>query len=148
MIEENATVVRIDGKDTWVETQRKTACGQCSVSKGCGTSVLAKVVGKKAATMRVINEINAEVGDDVIIGLDEAALVKGALITYLFPLLMMIMAALFGQFVSANLGMEDSEVLVMLFAAGGFALGMFMLKRYSRYIQYKKQYQPVILQKL
>ena len=47
MIAENAQVVGFEGNDIWVETQRKTACGQCAANKGCGTAVLSKVLGNK-----------------------------------------------------------------------------------------------------
>ena len=63
MIEETAIVVKCEGKFAWVEAQRQTTCGNCAASKGCGTSVLAKVVGKKAARMRALNPIEAQLGD-------------------------------------------------------------------------------------
>ena len=148
MIQESATVIRIEGNDTWVQTQRKSACGQCAANKGCGTSVLSNVVGKKIATLRVINPIDAQVGDEVVIGLNESALVRGALITYLLPLLMMIVAALLGQFLAEKTGNQTSELFVILFAAGGFMIAMYLMKIYSRHIQYNQDFQPVILAKM
>ena len=87
MITENAIVVSIVNDQTWIETQRKSACGQCSASKGCGTSVLSKVIGNKLSTMKAINNINAKVGDEVVVGLNEKSLLKGAFMTYFMPLL-------------------------------------------------------------
>ncbi len=54
MITENAIVVSIDNNQTWIETQRKSVCGQCAANKGCGTSVLSKVIGNKFSKMKVI----------------------------------------------------------------------------------------------
>ena len=35
MIEEQATVVKNEGKYVWVNTQRQSSCGHCSVKNGC-----------------------------------------------------------------------------------------------------------------
>ena len=79
MIEEQGKVVALQNDWVWVETERKTACGQCSVSKGCGTSVLANVFGKKANSIAVMKTLPVKIGDEVIIGIEENSLVKGSL---------------------------------------------------------------------
>lgn len=94
MITEKATVVSVENNQTWIETQRKSVCGQCSANKGCGTSVLSKVVGNKLSKMKAINNINAQVGDEVIVGLHEASLLRGAFMTYLLPLLYLFLFSL------------------------------------------------------
>ena len=33
MITENAIIVSIENDQTWIETQRKSTCGECSASK-------------------------------------------------------------------------------------------------------------------
>lgn len=147
MIEETATVVKCEGKFAWVEAQRQTTCGNCAASKGCGTSVLAKVVGKKAARMRAMNPIEAHVGDTVIVGLNEAALLKGSLAVYLLPLLFMLLFALTGQVVAKQM-IWQTEPVVILFAVAGLAVAGIWLMRFTRQIQNDKVYQPVILRKL
>lgn len=146
MITENATVVLIDGDSTWIETQRQSACGQCSASKGCGTSVLSKVVGNKLSRMKAINKIDAQVGDEVIVGLNESSLLKGAFMSYLLPLLYLFVFSFFGQLVTNNLRI-DNEIVTIIFAAFGFYLGMRNLKRFSSSVANNENYQPVIIKK-
>ncbi|MCK5387169.1 MAG: SoxR reducing system RseC family protein [Gammaproteobacteria bacterium] len=147
MITENAIVVSIIDDQTWIETQRKSVCGQCSASKGCGTSVLSKVIGNKLSKMKAINNVNAKVGDEVVVGLNENSLLKGAFMTYLLPLIYLFLFSFLGQFISNNLQLNNSELFIIGFAIFGFYLGMRRLKRFSASIAENKNYQPVILKK-
>jgi sigma-E factor negative regulatory protein RseC len=147
MITETAIVVSIENNQTWVETQRKSVCGQCSANKGCGTSVLSKVIGNKLSKIKAINNIDAQVGDEVVIGLNEQSLLKGAFMTYMLPLIFMFIFALVGQLVSANLQIQNNELLVIVFAVVGLLLGLRQVKAFSSAIAMNESYQPVILKK-
>ena len=147
MITENAIVVSIENNQTWIETQRKSACGQCSANKGCGTSVLSKVMGNKLSTMKAINKINAQVGDEVIVGLNEESLLKGAFMTYLLPLLYLFLFSFIGQFIADYFQIQNAELVIITFAVIGFYFGMKKLKVFSRSIVNNENYQPVILKK-
>lgn len=147
MITENATVVEIEGDQTWIQTQRKSTCGQCSASKGCGTSVLAKVVGNKFSKMKAINKIDAQVGDEVVVGLTEKSILKGAFMAYLSPLLYLFLFSFVGQFISNILQYNNNEFLTIAFAIFGFYFGMRQLQRFSVLISKDENYQPVILKK-
>lgn len=147
MITENAIIVSIENNQTWIETQRKSACGQCSANKGCGTSVLSKVIGNKLSKMKAINNINAEVGDEVIVGLNESSLLKGAFIIYMLPLLFLFLFSFLGQFVAQYFGVENNELTIIAFAVMGFLFGMKKVKNFSTSIEQNDNYQPVILKK-
>lgn len=147
MITENATVVSIENDQTWIETQRKSTCGQCNASKGCGTSVLSKVIGNKLSKMKAVNNINAQVGDEVIVGLNEASLLKGAFVIYMLPLLFLFLFSFIGQYITQNIGIANNELLVIVFAIMGFLLGMKKVKNFSASIEKNESYQPVILKK-
>ena len=147
MITENAIVVSIENNQTWIETQRKTACGQCSANKGCGTSVLSKVIGNKLSKMKAINNINAQVGDEVIVGLNEKSLLKGSFMVYLLPLLFIFLFSLVGQYITEILVMQNNEIFVIIFAGFGFYIGLRYLKKFSISIEKNESYQPVILKK-
>jgi sigma-E factor negative regulatory protein RseC len=87
MIEENGQVVKVeDDGMVWVETRRQSTCGACADRQGCGTSVLASVLGQRQAPVRVINSIGAVAGDQVVIGVPESGLLRGSLAVYAVPL--------------------------------------------------------------
>ncbi len=147
MISEQAVVIAIKNNETWIETQRKSSCGQCSANKACGTAVLSKVVGKKMATMRAINKIGANVGDTVLVSLNENSLLKGAFMVYMLPLLFMFVFSFVAAFLQQQLS-TDGDGLVILFAIAGFVAGLWRVKRFSSSISHDEAYQPVIYKKL
>lgn len=148
MIKEQATVVDIAGEFAWVETQRQTACGACSANKGCGTHVISKVVGNRRNRVRVLNTINAEIGDRIIVGLEEGALVKGSLALYFVPLLGLFGGGAFGGVLFSNFEKAYTDGWQILFALGGLVLGVMWLKGFSGRISTDKQYQAVALEKV
>jgi len=145
MITEKAIVVAIKNNETWIETQRQSACGQCSANKGCGTSVLSKVLGNKFSKMKAINPIHAQVGDEVTVALNENSLLKGAFMTYLLPLLFLFIFAFFAQFISATFSIENVELVTIIFSVLGFYLGLQKLKSFSKSISGDERFQPVII---
>jgi sigma-E factor negative regulatory protein RseC len=146
MIEEQGKVVAADDDWVWVETQRKTVCGQCAANKGCGTSVLAKVFGNKSSSIAVIKSLPVQIGDEVVIGIEENSLVKGSLLIYALPLVMLITFGLLGEVVSAQVLLSNTDILTVLFAVFGFGVGYFWLKHISSQIRLDPRYQPKLLQ--
>lgn len=147
MIEEGARVVEVQDDFAWVETQRKTTCGGCSVNKGCGTAVLAKVLGVRRSRIKVLNTLAAKAGDEVVIGLHEDAMVRGSLAVYAVPLLAMLILALFGEAFNARLQITQTEGMTILFGLVGLAGGFVWLRGYAASISKDTRYQPVILRR-
>ena len=144
MIEETATVIAIQGDQVLVQTQRQSTCHSCSVRQGCGTSVLAKVVGRRSSQLSVTNTLGAQVGDEVVLGIQEHALVKGSLLVYALPLLMMLVFALAGEALARAFGWYQ-EPLVILCAVTGFMLSAFGIRSGLYNSALKDQIQPHML---
>ena len=144
MIEEAAQVVIAGSAGVWVETQRQSACGHCSARKGCGTAVLGKVLGQKRSRVQVANpdDTPVRVGDEVIIGIEESALVRGSMAIYLVPLLSFFLFGVLGQLLARQLLLESSEGLAIVFSLTGLFLGFAWARHYARG---DRRYQPVIL---
>jgi sigma-E factor negative regulatory protein RseC len=147
MIEETARVVGCEGRFAWVETQRASTCGGCAANKGCGTATLAKVLGQRRTRTRVLNELRAGVGEQVVIALPEQALVRGALAVYLVPLLGLLGGALFGSYLAGRLLVEHPDLFSILFGGLGLASGIAWLRYYARSIREDARYQPVIVRR-
>jgi len=98
MIEEQGRVVAVDAASIWVETVRSTACDSCSANKGCGHAVMDRQQAGARARIEVLldGRVSPELGDHVVIGIPEGALMRGALMVYLFPLVALFVGALAG----------------------------------------------------
>jgi sigma-E factor negative regulatory protein RseC len=148
MIEERAEVVACEGRFAWVQTQRASTCGSCAANKGCGTATLARVLGQRRTRVRVLNDARAVAGEQVVIGLSEQALVRGALAVYLVPLLGLLGGALFGAHLAERLLVQEADLLSILFGGLGLAIGIGWLRHHARRIREDARYQPVILRRL
>ncbi len=142
MIEETGVVAELEATYAWVETERRSSCGGCSV-KGCGTGTLAHVLGARRLRVRVENTIGAEVGDTVILGLREDALLRGSLAVYIVPLLAMMAAALFGEALAPQWGGDNTDAWAIALGLLGFGGGLLWLRGFSHRAAGQKRYQAV-----
>jgi len=145
LIEESGQVVEVQGEFAWIESERSTTCGGCAVRKGCGTSAIAKVLGQRRVRLRVLNRINASVGDNVVIGITESGLVRGSMAVYAAPLLGLFAGALAGQLLGKQVFEMPSDLLAITGAISGFVAALIWLKRFSRNTEKDTAYQPVVL---
>jgi len=142
-------VVSVEDDSVWVETQRQTACGHCAAKNGCGAHTLSKVMGAKRNRINVLNPKAAvlSVGDEVVIGLTEHALVRGSLAIYLLPLLSLFVFGLLGEVMAEQLLVSSADLLVAAFGVVGLLVGFVWVKRFSRFVAVDPRYQPVLLRR-
>lgn len=144
MLKEEGVVVKVDEQFAWIQTQRKSGCGHCSSNQECGTASLAQVLGRKQNHLKVINNCAAKVGDHVIIGLEEQALVKGALLLYLLPILSLFITALgYQTLATLYTFLPSAEIFTALAGLCGLLIGLFAVERVTHKLA--NDYQPAIL---
>jgi sigma-E factor negative regulatory protein RseC len=146
VIEETGTVVDVEAGFAWVETRRQSTCGQCSARQGCGSAALARVLGRRRTRVRALDPVTVQVGEQVVLGLEEAALVRGSLAVYLAPLAGLLLGALFGDFLADRL-LLAGEAASILGGLLGAAAGVAWLRGFGRGIRNDRRYQPVILRR-
>jgi sigma-E factor negative regulatory protein RseC len=88
MIEQQAVVHDCQGERALVEVQRASACGGCAEQAGCGTGAIARYFGQRTARVSVGNPTGARPGDTVVVGYDERAFLRAAVLLYLLPITM------------------------------------------------------------
>lgn len=139
MLEESATVVRTEGPWLWVETQPRSACSHCSSSGSCSTSMVARLFGAKRNALRLRNDLQATVGQQVVIGIPDEVLRAASFQAYLVPLVAMIL----GVVVALQLGFGDPGQA--LFAFLGLFSGLAWMGRVSGEASARKRYSPKLL---
>jgi sigma-E factor negative regulatory protein RseC len=94
MIEQEATVTRVENDRVWVAT-KVTACKTCQ--SPCSVSGIAEssVLADKAIDLVTDNSVS--VGDSVILEMPEGLLIKASFLVYLLPLLGFLSGALIGE---------------------------------------------------
>ena len=146
MIEERARVIAIEDDQLLLEAQIRSTCHACAVKQGCGTSVLSKWLGRKFTRFQAPNTVNAQVGDEVVVGLAESAMLKGSLMVYLLPLLAMIGAAVVADSL-ISLDSSGRDLWVLVAAVAGFALMLAISRSLLSSRGSRKALTPVVLRK-
>lgn len=144
MIEESGIVVAVDGQSAEVETRRQGACGSCSANGACGTSLLARYLGRRPSVLRAQNLVGAAPGDLVVVGVSEDGLVRASLAAYLVPLL----GLMAGGAGAALLFPAAGEGASALLAFVGLGLGLVWLARFTRAHARDPAYRAVILRRV
>ena len=146
MIEETARVIAVENNQLLLEAETRAACNACAAKQGCGTSVLSKWIGRKFTRFQVPNTVNARVGDQVVVGLAEEAMLKGSVFVYLLPLLAMIGSALLADgLISTDAASRD--LLVVVSAVAGFVVMLFISRWFLSTSTNRSRLTPVVLRK-
>ncbi|MCG7201123.1 SoxR reducing system RseC family protein [Marinobacter pelagius] len=139
MITETGKVIATKGDQVWVQTIRASACQSCSARSGCGQRALASVSGGRANQILVANTINARVGDDVTIGIEERALLGASMRVYALPLVAMVLATIAGHNLTGG-----SDLGAMLGAVAGLGGGFVLTRLFT---DRRDGYEPRLLRR-
>jgi sigma-E factor negative regulatory protein RseC len=143
VIEEQARVAETGDGYAWVEIHRRSACASCQTQDHCGSATLAKFWSGRIVRTRAVSTLSLQPGDEVIVGLADGVLLRGALLAYLLPLALLLAGALLGQAALADAG----EELVILSGALGLGLGFLAVRILSRRFRDDARFQPMILRR-
>lgn len=144
MIEEYAIVTKSAGTTATLEIERRTACGLCGQKRGCGNATWGKMLGHDSHDFTAENQINAQVGDSVVVGIDEQAVLNSAFFLYVVPLVGLLIGTLVADYLFKN------QFYVILGAVLGLVLGFLWVKGHlighdKSGVAFSKKYQATIL---
>jgi len=144
MIEEFAVITRRMDDHVMLEVERRTACGLCGQKRGCGNATWGRLLGHESHEFAADNPIDANVGDSVVVGIDENVVLSSAFYLYVVPLLTMLIGAVLADTLLKN------QFYVILAAALGLLLGFAWVKGHlvgygNNKKRYAKKYRAVVL---
>ncbi len=122
MIDQKATVIRSDESTIWLQAERQSTCDKCQVKKGCGTGLLSEHVGRRFSTIAVPKKHSVQPGQQMNVSIPEEALLHGAYMMYLLPILFMFIGAGISRFTFAN------ELLEIIGGFSGLMFGFYWVK--------------------
>lgn len=119
MIEQKATVISSDDTTIWLETERQSTCSKCQMKQGCGTGLLDKHVGKRFSRIAVAKTDEVHVGQQLQLEIPEEALLQGAFMMYIVPLVLMFFFAAGAQLLNL------SEIVEIFAGMSGLLVGFY-----------------------
>lgn len=141
MITEAGIVTSTYADTAWVKTTRSGACEACSSRKNCGTAHSAKEM-----VVKLENTLGVEKGDHVVIGLQTRPMLYLTFLLYVFPILMMIVGALIGDYIGPTFNMDNS-ISAMIGGFSFFGLSFIFLRKKNKSLSQNSSYKPFLIRK-
>ena len=144
MIEEEMRVTAVKEHVAWVEKASVSPCGSCR--EACAGSVAGKLFANRKLRFSVHATTPLSIGDRIVVGLPDSALIRASFLVYLLPLLGFFMGAFLAGEVAVWLNLAAHDLVSL---SGGL-LGIFfclILSRFSGFFD-GALYRPVVLRKL
>ena len=121
MIEQQARVVAVDTVIR-LETRRKSSCEGCAARRGCGHGLLDAAGSSRSVYFELPRDAapaDVAVGDELVLGLPEDAVLRASMRVYLLPLLGMLGGTLLGGLV-----LSSGDLGAVIGALAGLASGI------------------------
>lgn len=144
MIEEHALVVGVEQDVALLEVVRRSACGLCGKTRGCGISLFGRLFGHKNNVFKAENTIHAKPGDNVVVAIEEQAVLMSAMVIYGVPLGALLLGAILGNALSDGTA-SQADMYAFAGAIAGLLLGLGWVKGYATARVMSHRYQPTIL---
>lgn len=137
-MEEIGNIKEIIGQKAIVTVQRQSGCDSCPGGSVC------KLMGNEAE-IEALNEAEAKVGDKVRIVFRPYTYLKGTIIIYGIPSIMLVIGAVVGkEYLSKVLPAMDPDIVSAIGGFGLFALSFLFMKIWMKMYEGKREYMPVI----
>ena len=138
MATEHATVTVVSKDGTWVEATPSAACEGCASRGSC------QAVDKERNSVRVINPLDARVGDAVVISFETGSLLKVLFLIYMVPILALLAGACAGNWLLAPLWGKDPSTVAAATAFICFLGAVWFSKQKASRMEKKDAYRPKI----
>lgn len=121
MIETRVHVVSAADGIAWVAASQESSCGACQAQSTCGISGLGKFLSRRRHDVSIplhISQAGAKAGDELLVCVDEAELLRAGLFAYLLPALLAVASAALAD------AYGTGDVAAALAAVSGFIGGL------------------------
>ncbi|MCB1615402.1 MAG: SoxR reducing system RseC family protein [Pseudomonadales bacterium] len=142
MLVESGRVVSVEDTALWVETFQKSTCSSCAAKDGCGQKALS-ILAPKAHYIRVLlepdNQKLYQRGDIVQLAIPANTIMRGALLVYLFPLVVLVVVAM----IARSIGLPEAAIVAC--GLTGLLCSGAVIAWHNRTQQNNPDYQPRIV---
>jgi sigma-E factor negative regulatory protein RseC len=117
-----AHVVSLEGNVAWLVPEQTGSCGGCAASGSCGAKGIGTIASRlEYRRFKIDNEANLAVGERVVIGIPDDALIKASITAYAIPLATLLLAGALAQWRFGNDLATMAAMVVGLLLGLGFS---------------------------
>lgn len=122
-IEGYAHVVAVEGNMAWLVPEQTSSCGGCASAEACGSKGIGTIANRlEARRFQLVNDEGLKVGERVVVGIRENALLKASLTAYAIPLSTLLISGALAQWVAG------SDLITMLAMVVGLFFGLWLAR--------------------
>ena len=122
-VEGIAQVVALEGDRAWLVPEQTSSCGGCASSSVCGSKGIGTIATRlEARRFQLVNDYGLRIGDRVVVGIRENALIKASITAYALPLFTLLGAGALAQW------WAGSDLITMAAMFAGLAAGLWLAR--------------------
>jgi sigma-E factor negative regulatory protein RseC len=119
LVEGIAQVVAVEGNMVWLVPESGTSCGGCASAAACGSKGIGTISSRlEQRRFQLANEAGLQVGERVVVGIRENAVLRASITAYAIPLATLLIAGTLAQWVAGN----DFVTMAAMLSGLGFGL--------------------------
>lgn len=142
LVEGVARVVAVTGSLVWLEPEQSTSCGGCTAAGLCGAKGIGTLANRlELRRFPLANTAELAVGERVVVGVSEGALLKASATAYALPLVAMLGAGGVAQWLAG------SDGITMLTMVAALAIGLVAAHWGARVLGARGQLAPRFLRR-
>ena len=123
MVEGTAHVVAVEGNMVWLVPETGSSCGGCASASACGSKGIGTTASRlEARRFQLVNDAGLRVGERVVVGIRENALLRASITAYVIPLTTLLIAGALAQWVAG------SDIVTMAAMFAGLVLGLWLAR--------------------
>ncbi len=123
MVEGIAQVVAVEGNLAWLLPEQTTSCGGCASASACGSKGIGTTANRlELRRFQLVNDAGLRVGERVVVGIRENALLRASMTAYAIPLATLLIAGAAAQWAAG------SDLITMMAMVAGLALGLVFMR--------------------
>lgn len=142
LLEGFARVVAQEGNRVWLEPEQTTSCGACASSGACGAKGIGTIASRlELRRFAMVNEPGLMVGERIVVGVSERALLRASGTAYAIPLATSLGAGILAQWAKGD------DIVTMIATLSGLALGLLAARLMADWLSARGQLTPRFLRR-
>jgi sigma-E factor negative regulatory protein RseC len=98
-----AQVVAVEGNLAWLVPESGSSCGGCSSAAACGSKGIGTVASRlEQRRFQMVNEMGLQVGERVVVGVSENAVLRASITAYAIPLAALLISGGVAQWMAGH----------------------------------------------
>jgi len=137
-----AQVVAVEGNIAWLVPEQGSSCGGCSSAAACGSKGIGTLSSRlEARRFQLANDAGLRVGERVVVGIRENALLSASITAYVIPIAILLIAGALAQWAAG------SDIVTMVAMLAGLVLGLWLARVRAGYLMDRGELAPRFLRR-